>query len=186
MNMNKIIKTASAFSFIAVLLWSCDPENPGNPNDQEVITSVKVTATSTSDTIVFSYSDPDGNGGNVPVIDTAVFASSQVYHVSLELLDETKTPVDTITHEIEDEAVDHQFFFTLTNANISTAYDDLDVNGHPVGLESTWTTAGVSSGTLMVTLRHQPNKSGAGVPAGNITNAGGETDIEIVFPVRIE
>ena len=35
-------------------------------------------------------------------------------------------------------------------------------------------------------LRHEPDKSAAGVSSGDITNAGGETDIEVSFNVIIE
>ena len=34
-------------------------------------------------------------------------------------------------------------------------------------------------GQFTVTLRHEPDKSAQGVSAGDITNAGGETDIEV-------
>jgi len=37
-----------------------------------------------------------------------------------------------------------------------------------------------------VTLRHQPDKGAIGVSDGDITNAGGETDIEVLFDVIIE
>src|SRR5687767_10124768 len=95
-----------------LMITSCDPSNPPNPNEQEVVTSLQITCTSPTDTVQFGYSDPDGNGGNPPTIDTAILKQSNVYSVSLELLDETKTPVDTITNEILEEAEVHQFFFT--------------------------------------------------------------------------
>jgi hypothetical protein len=181
--MKKILILLSILSF---LLISCDPENPNNPNDQEVITSLQIRAESATDTVVFAYSDPDGVGGIVPTIDTIVLLSATTYSVSLELLDETKTPEDTVTHEILAEAEAHQFFFTITGANFTSAYNDTDSNGKPIGLLNSWVTGSVSTGTIMVSLRHQPDKNGIGVSAGNITNAGGETDIEITFPVRIE
>jgi hypothetical protein len=43
-----------------------------------------------------------------------------------------------------------------------------------------------STGTLGVILRHQLDKNAAGVADGDITNAGGDTDIEVVFPVTIQ
>jgi len=75
----------------------------------------------------------------------------------------------------------------------------MDADGNPVGLSSTLTTGAAGSGTLTVTLRHEPMKSATGVTLrhepmksatgvadGDITNAGGETDIEIVFPVDVQ
>jgi hypothetical protein len=171
---------------ILIILSSCDPEHPNNPNDQEVITSLQVNAMTATDTITFAYSDPDGVGGIVPTIDTIVLSSSAMFTISLELLDETKTPDDTVTHEILAESQAHQFFFEITGANLTTSYWDTDANGKPIGLLNTWTTGAVSSGTVMITLRHQPDKNALGVLGGDITNAGGETDVEVTFPVRIQ
>lgn len=171
-----------SFLFLSVILVSCDPENPNNPNDQEVITTVQINGVSSTDTIQFAFSDPDGPGGIIPTIDTIVLQASNSYTVSLELLDETKTPVDTVTNEIEEEGVDHQFFFTIAGANLSSTYGDVDLNGNPIGILNTWTTAGTSTGTLMITLKHQPGLKPAS--PGDITV--GETDVEITFPVRVE
>jgi hypothetical protein len=77
------------------------------------------------------------------------------------------------------EAEDHQFFYTITGANFTNVYNDLDANSLPVGLSVTWTTTTISNGNLLLTLKHQP-----GIKDGLITT--GETDIEITFPVRIE
>lgn len=159
---------------------ACDPSNPGNPNQEEVITSVIITATEGSNTFTFAYSDPDGDGGNQPTIDTIILSPSLVYNVSLEFIDETKNPVDTISDEILLEGDEHQIFFGITGANLTTTYADADINTNPIGLLSTWTTGLVSTGTLILTLKHQPG----GIKDGNITT--GETDVEITFPVRIE
>jgi hypothetical protein len=175
-----------ALTGIGLALVSCDPANPNNPNDQEVITSLKITATSITDTTVFAYADPDGIGGAAPTIDTAFLSPSGSYSVQLELLDETKTPVDTITNEIATEADVHQFFFGFSGVSISSIYDDVDVNGKPVGLINVWSVGSNATGSVTVTLRHQLNKNGAGVASGDITNAGGETDIEVTFPVVIQ
>ena len=43
-----------------------------------------------------------------------------------------------------------------------------------------------ATGNLTITLRHLPNKSGVNVPGGDITNAGGGTDAEVVFPVVVQ
>jgi hypothetical protein len=66
------------------------------------------------------------------------------------------------------------------------AYDDMDGSGNPIGVANTYLTGDAGSGTFTVTLRHEPNKTAAGVADGDITNAGGETDIEVEFPVTIQ
>ncbi len=177
------IKIALVASIVSIILWSCDPTDPNNPNEGEVITSLRITAISGSDTVSFAYSDPDGNGGNPPAIDTAVLATSTVYNVTLELIDETKNPDDTLTSQILAEGIDHQFFFSMTlSLNLMSAYADLDANNNPIGLSNTWTTTTASTGSVIITLKHQPGIK----PASPGDILVGETDIEVTFPVRIE
>ena len=91
-----------------------------------------------------------------------------------------------ITAEILEEDEDHQFFFKTNIAGLTVAYSDQDEDGNPVGLQSTATTTGTGNGTVTVILRHEPNKSATGVVNGDITNAGGETDIEVTFNVTVQ
>ncbi|MFT7376933.1 MAG: hypothetical protein ACI88Z_000758, partial [Sphingobacteriales bacterium] len=56
----------------------------------------------------------------------------------------------------------------------------------PLGLQTTITTTDVGNGTLTVILRHEPNKSASGVANGDISNAGGETDIEVTFNITVQ
>jgi hypothetical protein len=132
------------------------------------------------------FTDADGDGGGAPVFDLDTLQAGSNYNVSVFLLNATTTPVDTISNEVLAEGVDHQFFFQPAGANITIAYADTDANGAPIGLQTTMATGAASVGTLKVILRHEPNKSGAGVSAGDITNAGGETDIEVEFPLVIQ
>ena len=56
-----------------------------------------------------------------------------------------------------------------------------------MGLEFTLTTAATAmTGNLTITLRHEPSKNAVGVSDGDITNAGGETDVQAVFPIVIQ
>ena len=66
-------------------------------------------------------------------------------------------------------------------------YIDVDGNGAPLGLAFTLTTVDADTeGDLTIILRHEPSKSADGVAGGDITNAGGETDIAVTFPFTIE
>ena len=78
------------------------------------------------------------------------------------------------------------FFDIDSSLNLTTSYKDSDNGGYPIGLKSEFITGGNSQGNLKVTLRHQPDKAGTNVSAGDITNAGGETDIEVNFTVNIQ
>jgi hypothetical protein len=66
------------------------------------------------------------------------------------------------------------------------SYDDSDSNGDPVGIVTTVHTGDTGNGLLTITLRHEPDKSATGVAGGDITNAGGDTDLEVTFPVMVE
>lgn len=178
-------------AFLALLaavfgLASCKKSH--DQNEGEVITTLRYTLTPVGGgtPVVLSFVDLDGDGGAVPVITGGTLMANTSYQGSLLLLNQAVTPVDTISNEIEQEAEEHQFFFQKSSGlNVSIAYADLDADNHPIGLLSVLTTSAASSGNLTITLRHEPNKHDTGAMAGNITNAGGETDIEVAFPITI-
>ncbi|MBK8498118.1 MAG: type 1 periplasmic binding fold superfamily protein [Flavobacteriales bacterium] len=181
--------------FIAAAIVGCkkdkneDVLNPQPPsNEEEVITTMILSfngLTGAGDKEL-RFTDADGDGGGAPIFDLDTLQATANYNVSIILLNETASPADTISNEVLDEGVDHQFFFQPTGTNITFTYADADGNGRPIGLQTTAVTGAASVGTLKVTLRHQPDKSGTGVSGGDITNAGGETDIEVIFPMVIE
>jgi len=186
--------TNNIFQIIAATLLVFSLSNCGDdepvvpPNEEELITTVNLTFTpSTGSAVPMKFYDSDGEDGpSNPVITGGSLKSNTEYSVSLELINESVTPSEDVTEEIEEEDEDHQFFFQTSAAlNLTHSYDDQDGNGKPVGLKNKITTGGSSSGTLTLTLRHEPNKSASGVSAGDITNAGGETDIEVAFDVTI-
>src|SRR5690606_16951588 len=116
------------------------------------------------------------------------------YLAVVEVLD-TSDPndVEQITPEIEEEAEMHQFFYipnAEANEVMNISYDssaNTDSSGNPIGIYTIWNVSGLSTqGAITIVLRHSPNKSAAGVANGDITNAGGETDIEVTFPLEIE
>ena len=172
----------------AILFPSCDPEDPEEHNDEEVITTLKyiLTPSGGGDVVTLTFVDLDGDGGDNPTITGGILAENTTYTGTVELLNETETPAGDITAEVLEEAEDHQFFFANTLDGITIDYDDTDANGQPIGLNSTLTTTTTENGTITITLRHEPNKSATDVVNGDITNAGGETDIEVTFNVDVQ
>jgi len=181
---------ALAFATATLLfLGSCKKDDPVIPNEEEIITSLTYTLSPEGggDEIELIFRDLDGDGGDSPSIIGGTLESNTTYNASLELLNETTSPAGDISAEIIAEAEEHQFFFQITGTlESSVEYNDQDANGNPIGLSTKVSTAGNSSGSLKITLRHEPNKSGAGVSDGDITNAGGETDIEVSFDITIQ
>ncbi len=180
--------------FTVFALAACKPEKPEPPgsstppNEEELITSVRASFTHsvTNDVVEFSWVDTDGDGGNAPVITGGELQPGANYNVSLLLLNESISPADTISNEVAAEATEHQFFFATTGGSLTwSSYADADSNGLPLGLATVWTTSAAGSGNLTIILRHEPSKSAAGVSAGDITNAGGETDIVVEIPYAV-
>ena len=188
----KSTKLSILLSLLMVaLVWSCDDDDPEPVNEPEVFTTVNVTFTNTADdndVIVANFSDLDGEGGDDPVItQPEAFTADATYNVAISFLNETETPPENKNLEITTEDEEHQVFYVAsTGLNLTYAYGDQDGNQNPLGLVGTATTGSASTGTLTITLIHEPNKGAAGVADGNPANAGGEVDVEVEFNITIQ
>ena len=171
-----------------LFITSCKKDDPIIENEEELITTLIYTLTPEAGgaPVVLSFQDLDGDGAITPIITGGTLAANTSYNGSLQLLNESVNPAEDITVEVQEEAEDHQFFFQNNISGLSIAYTDEDENGHPIGLSSKISTTGSGSGTITVTLRHEPIKTAPGVSSGDITNAGGETDIEVAFDVVVQ
>ena len=175
-------------SMLLIGFSSCDNEPEDDEiNEEEVITTMSFTLTATNgNTVVLSFLDLDGDGGNAPTISGGTLEANTTYSGTILLLNEAEDPSEDVTEEVREEDDEHQFFFQSTIDGLSVDYNDADDNGNPLGISNTVTTGAAGSGTLTVTLRHEPMKEIASVMNGDIIEAGGETDIEVVFPIEIQ
>lgn len=192
---NILLKLALFIPAIAVFTACKHDDNdvakPVNPNETELITTVKLIVAPTANPsaeMYFSYRDLDGDGGSAPVIDTMRLDANTEYHVQVLLLDETKNPVDTISKEIEaNEKEAHQFFYSkIGTYSLTTTYLDFDNNNVPVGLNIKLnTTTGFPEKTnkFQVVLKHQP---GLKPTTGSGDESLGETDVDVYFPILIQ
>lgn len=177
--------------FSALVFTGCLSDDP--VNEQELITKFTYTLTPVNggETVVLQFSDPDGDGGNAPQITTSgSLVAGGLYNGQISIQNEASMPPIDITAEIKEESEDHQFFF-LPQGNltgkINIAYNDIDNNGDPVGiLTEVVAVQNTTGGKLRIVLRHEPDKSATGVKNGNISNAGGESDIDIEFDLNIK
>lgn len=174
--------------FAVLFLNSCKDDDMIDIGDEELITTVTYTLTPTSgDVVTLSFSDVDGEGGNAAIVTGGTLQANMTYTGALDLKNESETPAESITEEIEEEDLDHQFFFsTAGGLDLTVEYNDQDSEGNPLGLATNVVTGAASTGTLKVILRHEPEKGASGVSTGDITNAGGETDIEVTFDIVIQ
>jgi hypothetical protein len=184
--MKKLKFLASAI-FTTVLLLSCsnDDDAPTPVNEEEVITTMTVTLVPIGGgtTVTLVTRDLDGDGPDAPVIIVSDHLVPEItYNGSIVLLNETVSPAENITTEVEEEAEEHQFFYTIgTGLDTTTMYANFDSDGNSLGTQFTLTTAAPSSGRLTFTLRHEPTKPNTG-----LADAGGETDIAATFNLTVQ
>jgi len=198
--------TNSVIYFLLLLfvgfLVGCDKDDTimhMEEGEEEEISQVVLTFTPDNgeDPVVATWLDPDGEGSAAPMIEEIELEEDVTYSLSIELANTLGTTEEDITAEIKEEADEHMFFFSFTdgvfadptgngnvdNRNDPVNYNDMDGNGLPIGLSTTWTTGEhtESEGEFRVVLKHQPDEKTSTSDA----NTGG-TDVDIVFPLHIE
>ena len=205
--MKTTITTIAMLATLATAFTSCkkdkktEPEAPAPPiNQGELITTMKVTLTDTITNVSATYvfSDLDGAGGNAATFgnggaDSVInITANKAYFTKILLLDESKSPVDTISNEVEEEGIDHMFFFngisptgttsytTTLNGGTTIKYLDSDASNRGIGLLTLWTAplTPMPKEPLLIELKHQPSvKNGSYGP--------GETDIQVAFKIKV-
>lgn len=168
--------------FTGILSCKKTTTTPPDPNEEELITTAKIAFTDSAGVqlpVEVVYKDLDGDGGNPPSQwDTIKLKPNTTYLAEIVLLNESGSPVDTISNEVWDERTEHLFCFTIQGLNCTVIRTDTD-GTYEVGLSSKWKTALAGTGTAQVVLRHQPDvKDGSCSP--------GSTDLDITFPMKVE
>ncbi|MDQ3101942.1 MAG: type 1 periplasmic binding fold superfamily protein [Bacteroidota bacterium] len=191
------MKSAGLYAILiaAMLITGCkkeepDPATPPPPvNEEEVFTTVILRFVNNEpgvdETFTLRYTDLDGDGGQAPILQLDTIRTQRYFDLSIELWNESVSPAVNLTGQIQSEGTDHQIFFQNEVPSLMITYDDQDPEGAPIGLNNIAQTGVASNGTLRVTLRHGPDKNASGVADGDITNAGGDTDVEVEFPVIV-
>jgi hypothetical protein len=156
---------------------------PPNPNEEELITTFKITFTDSAGvqpTTSAMYRDLDGDGGLGPSIwDSIKLKPNTTYNATILLLDETTTPTDTISNEVLAEGAEHLFCFSSPASYLTIQRTDKDVNNLEIGLQSKWKTMSSGNTTGQIVLRHQPDvKTGACEP--------GASDLDLMFQTLIQ
>ena len=180
------LKIFGLFCLSVLVFAACsDDDTPDPVNEEEVITTLTVTLTPAGGgtAITLRSQDLDGDGPNPPVVTVSGNLDNGVtYNGTLVLLNETESPAEDITEEVEEEDEEHQFFYTIGGGlDATTTYTSFDSNSNPLGTTFDLAAGAASSGTLTFTLRHEPTKPNTG-----LADAGGETDIAVTFNVTVQ
>jgi len=183
----KTIKTIFVLAFFSLVYLSCsDDDTPPLPvNEEELITTMIVSLSNQSggQQVNLVSQDLDGDGPEPPqVAVSGLLQANATYTGTVQLLNETVSPSEDITEEVQEEAEEHQFFYVPTGAISGVTYTDQDSNGNPIGITFELTTGAADRSTLAVTLRHEPKKPND----GTLADAGGETDITQTFNITVQ
>jgi hypothetical protein len=185
----KTMKTSIPFLSIIALLFmtSCtDDDAVTIINEEELITTVELELTNSADAtnvVLFKSVDIDGEGPDDPVITiTGTVNANSTYLGAVRFLNESIAPSEDITEEVIEESNEHEVFYTSSITDLTITKTDLDVNGNPLGVLTTFQTGAIGTGTLILVLRHEPIKPNDDTLIG----AGGETDAEVSFTFEVE
>jgi len=170
---------------LVIFATSCEKEHEDDHkhDEGELITKIILSLTNDSnsnDSQIAIWSDIDGIGGKNPILpDTFRLKISDSYHGNLRFYTTHDNEFEEITYEIIEEADEHLICYTPnTLAQVVTMQIDRldkDNNGLDLGLETFWKGKMQDTGSIILSLKHQPDiKNGeCGI---------GETDVEIQVP----
>jgi hypothetical protein len=189
----KHLKLIPFLVLLFVVAISCDDDDdtPVVINESEIITNMTIQLNSPGNSVTLTSVDLDGpEGPNAPEISVVgVLMPNTQYIGSIELLDASNpSDIENITEEVEEEDLEHQFFFCVSNGlNATITGENLDRNGNVLGTSFTLNTGDASTGDLTFTLVHDGDKSANvdGCDSNALLN-NGEIDIAQTFSVEIQ
>ena len=168
-----------------------EDDHDHGPGEEELITTLEITLRPSSGgaPVTASFQDLDGPGGNEPVVYRLIVMKGTDYNGSVRVLNETETPPENITEEVEEEAEAHQFFyetlggFSVATVTVTDKESDYVTNSgadHPVGIQFTLSVPdNAQNGEFRVILSHYDEGPKDG------TTQSDETDIDVTFDVEV-
>lgn len=189
---NNIIKYSAIAAIATLSLTACHKDKVATPTpvEQELITTVKLVITDGSGfNKTFVYKVENGFGSTTQgtiTKDSVLLAPNKTYNVEVRLLNEKSTPATDETVEVKNENTEHLFFYQSSPAagagSVLFSDGSKDDNGNAFNQTGKLKTDASGNGTLTVTLKHQPTNKAAATPDA----AGGETDVEAVFNLKLQ
>lgn len=190
-NIQKLTTMAFATTFLFAACKKDDKkiEQP-QPEEQELITTIKLVVKDNAGfNKSFSYKVDNGfnnNNPGTPVVDNLELSPNKTYQVEVLVLNEAENPAEDITVEVKEESHHHLFLYKSMPAtgagSLKFSNGSKDDEGNNFNQAIELTTGEAGTGSLTVTLKHEPaNKN-----AATADEAGGETDAEAIFPVMLK
>tara|TARA_B110000259_G_C13946540_1_gene374974 strand:- start:155 stop:712 length:558 start_codon:yes stop_codon:yes gene_type:complete len=179
------IKLIAVLFISSILFSSCSDNDDDHDHDheEELITTVIYTLTDGDDIVRLTFKDLDGEGGTDGTTTVSgPLKANTVYTGLIQLLNETESPAENITTEVQEEGDEHEFFYASSVAGVSITKTDMDSNGNPIGIETSLAAGNAGTGTLTIILKHEPTKPNN----GSSDEAGGSTDVEVTFSIQVQ
>lgn len=188
------------FACMLLLNTSCkknEDDAPPAENEEEIITDIILTFTPQGGgaDITAIAKDPDGEGiQDLEVTKDIELAPNTTYTLSISL--ENSIEMENITDEVRNEGDEHMLFFNFSegvfsdptgNGNLDNRtdplnYSDMDKNGEPIGLSTTWTTGDAMSGAnFRIVLKHQPD-----IKTSTSGSTEGSTDLDLSWGLSVQ
>lgn len=185
---SRILQATFILLIFSLVITACK-KDMGESNDEELITTMILTCTPQGGgaPIEYEFTDLDGAGGNEPIVDLIVLEANKTYDVAITLLNESVSPAEDITEEVEEEADAHRFYYEPTvNSTITVSNLNTDGDGVPLGTTCTWTTGAAGTSGITVVLRHYPgNPPDKQIPDPS-NSPKSSTDITVSFGTKVE
>jgi hypothetical protein len=173
---------ASAAAALALATAACGGSSVAPGGEQELITRVTLQVTGNGSTQTVYIDDADGNGPGAPSaqVGTLSLVRGVTYTGTVRFENRLANPIKNITEEVEEEANEHQVYYTPSGTGVTFTVTDTDPQGRPLGLAYNALAAnGTATGarTLRVVLCHYVDVA---KPA-NSTSCSADTDIDVTF-----
>lgn len=191
--MKRIYQLAAVALASTIVFTACKKEpiinNPA-PVEQELITTVRLIVTNNSGfNKTFNYKVDNGFGSaaqGIVTIDDLILSPDMEYNVAVQVWNEAETPAENITEEVIAEGHHHLFVLESSPAtgagSVTISNGSKDDENQPLNQTAVLKTGAAGTGTFTVTLKHEPtNKNATTADA-----AGGETDAQAIFPVKLQ
>lgn len=185
------IKSMATLVAFTTLFAACNKKtDPPKPDEQELITTLKIQLLEEFSSFVQTYeykveNGIGGSGGTIK-IDTLKLKPNTKYSAVLTVLNEKANPVEDITTEIIEESNDHLFLFSSNPiagaGSVFATNGNKDKNAAPLNQSFVLNTNAAGTGKFQVVLLHEPSNKNA----TSINTAGGETDLDATFPVVLQ